>query len=76
MTQTIKYRFDCFKNDNLGAIPTLSKSIRGMHYGRQKITSIFNKLVPKDEYAQDEKYQILRWLWSVNNEDKSSKQPL
>ena len=64
--ETISFRFNCFKKDEIGAIPTLSKSIRGMQYGRQTITKAFNNLVPKDEYILEEKDDILYWLYSMS----------
>ena len=71
MKETITYRFNNFKRTEIGAIPTLSRSVRGMKYGKQIVIDAFNKFVPKDEYVQSEKDEILEWLLSQNNLDES-----
>ncbi len=63
---TISQRFEAFRNVNLGAIPTLSRSVRGMKFGSQEIVDAFNKYVPKNEYAQNEKDEIIEWLLKQN----------
>ncbi len=70
MKETITYRFNNFRRKEIGAIPTLSKAVRGMKYGKQVVTDAFNKFVPKGEYDQSEKDEILEWLYSQNNLDK------
>jgi len=61
--EPISKRFARFKNSQIGAVVTLSRTIRGMKYGKGKITNAFNKLVPKGEYELDEKEAILEDLW-------------
>lgn len=76
MKETINFRFNNFKEVNTGAIPTLSKVVRGMHYGNQQVVDAFNKFVPKDEYAKDEKDEILNWLASQNKLTESPEKTL
>jgi len=71
MQETIVYRFNNFKCENLGAIPTFSRAIRGMQYGKQKIVDAFNKLIPKDEYAKNEKEEILNDLMVKNFDNET-----
>ena len=63
MKETILTRFKKFESDDIGAIPTLSIAVRGMKYGNSEINLSFKKLVPKDEYEQDERDEILEWLY-------------
>ena len=60
MKETITYRFNNFKRTEIGAIPTLSRSVRGMKYGKQIVIDAFNKFVPKDEYVQSGTVAIKR----------------
>ena len=76
MQETITYRFNSFKHDNVGSISTLSKAVRGMRFGRQKIINAFNKLVPIEEYAQDEKEELIKWLWSQSELDEGPEKVL
>jgi hypothetical protein len=64
MKETITYRFNNFKRADIGAVPTLSRAVRGMKYGKQIINDAFRKFVPKDEYAQDERDMILEDLYT------------
>ena len=64
MRETITFRFNNFKRADIGAIPTLSRAVRGGHYGKQEINNAFKKFVPKGEYAQDEKDEILEDLYT------------
>ena len=74
MQETITYRFNHFKSENIGAILTLSKAIRGMQYGKQKVIDAFNKLILKGEYAKNEKEEIINdWMVkNFNNENSLS----
>lgn len=74
--ETITYRFNSFKDIRLGAILTLSKAVRGMNYGKQIVINAFNKFVPKEEYAQNEKDEILEWLLLQNNLKESPEKVL
>lgn len=71
MEQSINTRFKSFQNENIGAIPTLSKAIRAMNYSHQNINDAFNKLVPKEEYANNEKEVILKWLYQQTKLDET-----
>jgi len=73
MKETINFRFNNFKQDSIGAIPTLSKAIRGMKYSKQEINNAFKKFVPKDEFATDERDSILEDLYSKTGEELSEK---
>jgi hypothetical protein len=68
--KTITERYKAFENKNLGAIPTLKRAIRGMHYGKQLITNAFNKYVPKEEYSKSEKDEILEDLYYATENEK------
>jgi len=67
MKKTITYRFNKFKSKNIGAIPTLLRSVRGMKFGKGLINSAFNKFVPKGEYVSDEKDMILEDLYKQSD---------
>jgi hypothetical protein len=71
MKQRITFRFNNFKRADIGAIPTLSRAIRGGHYGKQEINNAFKKFVPKGEFAQDEKDEILNDLYTKNSSDET-----
>ena len=64
MKQTITFRFNNFKRAEIGAVPTLSRAIRGGHYGKQEINNAFKKFVPKSEYDESERDEILNWLYT------------
>lgn len=55
------------KNLNLGACEILSKAIRGNKFTQSSITREFTKLVPKDEYAKNERRTLIKWLTEVSN---------
>jgi hypothetical protein len=76
MKETITFRFNNFKDKQIGATVTLSKTVRGMKYGRQKVIDAFNKFVPKGEYAQDEKEDVLNWLLVQNQSEESPEKTL
>jgi len=73
MKETINERFNKFARPEIGAVITLNKCVRGMHYGRQKVIDAFKKLVPKDEYASDERSEVLNSILQINTEEKSQK---
>ena len=73
MKETITFRFNNLKQDSVGAIPTLSKAIRGMKYSKQEINNAFKKFVPKDEFATDERDSILEDLYTKTSEELSEK---
>lgn len=60
MTETITDLFLKAKKENVGAIITLNDVVRGRKFTIRQVTYAFNKLVPNDEYAQNEKPAILR----------------
>ena len=64
-------RFNNFKRADIGAIPTLSRAIRGGHYGKQEINNAFKKFVPKGEYTEDERDEILEDLYTKNSSDET-----
>jgi hypothetical protein len=76
MRRTITYRFNKFKDKSIGAIPTLSKALRGMKYGRRIINDAFNKFVPKSEFAGDERDMILEDLYHKNETEQVAEIPL
>lgn len=76
MKETITYRFNKFKDKSIGAIPTLSKALRGMKYGKRIINDAFNKFVPKGEYEQNEKDELLEWLYSQTEHEQVAQIPL
>lgn len=76
MKETLTSRFNKFKNVNVGSIVTLAETIMGMKYGKQKVIDFFNKVVPKSEYDKSEKDEILNWLLSLSQSDKSPKKCL
>lgn len=74
--ETIIFRFNKFKQTNIGAIPTLSKALRGMNYGIRTINDAFKKFVPKSEYEQNEHDEILNDLYSKTKENEHAEIPL
>ncbi len=76
MKETITFRFNKFKDKSVGAIPTLSKAVRGMKYGKRVINDAFNKFVPKGEYDENEKDDLLEWLYSQTEHAEVAKIPL
>lgn len=75
-TETITYRFNNFKRSEIGAIPTLLHTVRGMKYGWQKVIDAFNKFVPKDEYSPSEKDEILMDILHSNMSDETPEKTL
>ena len=63
MKQFITTRFKKFKKENVGAIPTLSKTIRDMNYSKSEINFAFKKFVSDNEYIKDKRDEILEWLY-------------
>lgn len=53
---------------NVGSYLVLSKSVRGMKFGKQNINTHFNKYVPKSDYAGDEKDVLLENLYRITEE--------
>lgn len=49
----------------------IAHTVRIRHFDNQTIEKYFEELVNPEEYAQDEKYQILRFLYSLTNQKTS-----
>lgn len=64
----LSYRFSQFKKSHpfVGHYIFLSSAIRGMKYGKGKITEAFKKYVPKSDYASEERDVLLENLWNVS----------
>lgn len=59
MKKSIEENFKKYEDQNTGAIVTLMHVMNKYKYTRKEILKAFNKLVPKDEYEQSEKRQII-----------------
>lgn len=55
------------KNEGHGACEILAKAIRNQKFNQDSITREFTKLVPKDEYAKNERRGLIKWLTEVSN---------
>ena len=74
----ISYRFNQFKKGNpfVGHYILLSSAIRGMKYPKYKVSEAFNRLVPKSDYASDERDSLLENLWKVSNANETNEFPV
>ena len=66
----LSYRFKSFQsqNPNLGDYIVLSMSVRGMKYNKWKVYEAFNKYVPKNDYAKNERDMLMENLVNVTNQ--------
>lgn len=64
MRSEIKRRFYVATSEfpYLGDYMNLLRAIRSKHYKRSDIVSAFNLLVPKEDYAKNEKKQLIDYL--------------
>lgn len=78
MEGSLSYRFNQFKkgNPNVGDFVILSKAIRGMKYGRQKVYEAFNKYIPKSDYSKEEKDMLMDYLWSLSQTSERPEIPI
>ena len=59
MKYPIEELFKKSDDPNIGAIVTLMHIMNKHKYSRKEILKAFNKLVPREEYEQNEKRQIV-----------------
>jgi hypothetical protein len=62
--RSIERRFRHYqeKDPNQSTFLNFSRAVRGQGFSRDAIGHWFNKLVDKDDYARDEKHQLLMYL--------------
>ena len=67
---TLTNRFNKFRSENfqVGDYIILSMAVRGMKYNKTIINRSFNKLVPKDDYAPNERDHLLEKLYIVTQD--------
>ena len=55
------------RNPNLGAFPCLAKVVRNRKFSRKNLVKAFNELVPKDDYAKEERKELVDYLEYLTN---------
>ncbi len=62
--RSIERKFKKIKSSNpyLGAYPCLVQAIKNKNYVRRSLLNAFKKLMPDDEYAKDEKKELVDYL--------------
>lgn len=55
------------RNPNLGTHPCLCKAVRHRRFSRKSLLKAFNELMPKEEYAEEEKKELIDYLEYVTN---------
>lgn len=70
---SIASRFKEFERKEIGTIPTLSKAIRSMKFKKSEINLAFKKFVPNEEYAKNERDEILEDLYEKTLEISGEK---
>ena len=65
----LKKRFLSFREEfpALGDVIIISMAVEGMEYPKRLIQRAFNELVSKDEFAEDEKREIIDGLINYSN---------
>ena len=53
----------------LGDIIILSEAVKGKKYPREVIRRVFNSVISKDEYEEDEKSEIIDFLVKYSQSD-------
>ncbi len=68
--RSIKRRFEYIqrKNPFWSSFTCFANTVRGKKFSRDRIRRYFNKLVDKEEYAKDEKGQILKYLYDLTKD--------
>jgi len=59
---TANYRKVESRNPNLGAYPCLVRVVRGKEFSRKSLVKAFNELMPENEYARNEKKELIDYL--------------
>ena len=64
----LKKRFLAFREEfpALGDVIIMSLAVENMRYSKSTILRAFNELVSKDEYEQDEKGEIVNYLFEYS----------
>lgn len=68
--RSIEYRFRSIqrKNPGLSTFICFSKAIQGKRFNQEVIRKGFNKLVDKNDYAEDEKMTHLKYLYAITRD--------
>lgn len=53
------------KNSNLSTFNCFTSAIKYQNFCKDRVRKMFNKLVDKDEYAQNEKRALLNFLYEL-----------
>ena len=81
--KSIERRFRKIENENpyWSSYICFARSISGQNFSEDRLRRMFNKLVDKNEYAQDEKKEIIKYLLTLNiplnrteNEEKTARE--
>ena len=55
------------RNHNLGAYPCLARTVKGRRFSRKNIVLAFRKIVPQDDYTQEDKKGLIDYLEGITN---------
>jgi hypothetical protein len=55
------------RNSSFSSYLCFAKAIKGQRFSKQVINRWFQKLVDKDDYANNEKSSLLRYLYDLSN---------
>jgi len=51
-----------YQGSNLGAYDCLTKAVKGRNFSRKSLVKAFKDLMPKEEYAEDETFELVNHL--------------
>ena len=60
------------KTPSAGAYVNLQRAIRGQRFLHSAIVKAFKDLVPKDDYAANEKTALINWLDLISNKPRTT----
>ncbi len=63
-----RFKYVQRKNPYWSSFTCFANTVRGKKYSKDRIKRYFNKLVDKEEYAKDEKKQIMKYLFDINKD--------
>ena len=55
------------KNPNLGTYPCLAQVVRSKKFSRKSLVKAFNEIMPKEEYSESEKKELIDYLEEQTN---------
>ena len=63
-----KFNYTQRKNPHWSTFTCFANTVRGKKFSKDRIRRFFKKLVNKEEYAENEKGQILRYLYDITRD--------